>query len=202
MKYSFNSAPLGWKISTVIWGLLFILYLALLLEKPDHRTGLYISTIFWCGIHFLPLLLRPNFVQIIAKVNFFVYALLVAFQFFYAPWQQAIGFIIAITIYSTYAYYVIYNTNANAYIAFGVNYKDATLDRKQHVKVSKYTDTKKTIKSTWPSDSIKTTPRKKEEDVFKTSSVKETSSKDIQQEKAKPSDLTSIGFKVVKKAKD
>ena len=43
---------------------------------------------------------------------------------------------------------------------------------------------------------------RKESEVFKTTSVKETLSKDIQQKKAKPTDLTSIGFKVVRKARD
>ena len=69
------------------------------------------------------------------------------------------------------------------------------LDYEKHVAPYSEIGTTKT-------DSFSHIPRKKAEAVFKTSSVKETSPKDIQQEKTKPSDLTSVGFKVVKKAKD
>ena len=202
MKYSFKNAPLGWKISTVVWGLLFLLYVALFLEQPDHRTGLYIFTIIWVGIHFLPLLLRPRLVQVIAKVKFFIYLLVVGLAFFNSPAQQAIGLIIALTVYSIYAYYVIYNANANAYIDFGINYKETFSDRKQNVKESEYLVKKETVRSAPLSDSTKTSSKKKEEAAFKTTSVEEERPIDTQREKSKPSDLTSVGFRVVKKSKE
>ena len=202
MKYSFKNAPLGWKIWTVLWGLLFLLYAVSILERPNHRPELYITMIIWTGIHFLPLLLKPRFVQVIAKVNFFLYLLLAAFAFFNSPWQQAIGLIIASTFYGIYAYYVIYNKNANAYIEFGVNYKDVFSDRKQNVKESEYLVKKETVRSAPLSDIPKTSSKKKEESAFKTTSVEEERPIDTQREKSKPSDLTSVGFKVVNKSKE
>ena len=124
----------------------------------------------------------------------------VAFRYAEDEWRYSSGeaFIFASFCFAAYVAVVI----LIAYFYYQDQYQTElkrkireNLDYEKHVAPYSETGATKT-------DSFSHIPKKKAEAVFKTSSVKETSPKDIQQEKTKPSDLTSVGFKVVKKSKD
>ena len=173
--------------------------------------------IIFTGIHFLPLLFKPKIIQIITKVNVFLYFVSLIILFIAMPLESAITYVWGAIIYFMHAYYVLYNSNAIAYIYYGIDYKNEESRKKQLRSREVYSSKEKTSSSSrYKESSLKrseirdkyrgtdTSSYKKKESVFKTTSVIDGDSEEesTQRNRPKSDDSPKAGFKVVNKLKE